>query len=206
MAKCEFCHQRKGKRECPALKGRICTLCCGENRGKAINCPDDCPILHPHESYQRERIVESFVSQRGELLRKSFNPLNEDVLKFLNLLDMVTYANFCQDINVPVSIVLEGFEYLKQRLSPIEVPTQFVPEFGERLWEEVEEFIEERGYSEELAARVVTSNIEFIKEFSQDGKSNFLKGVAGFIERFFPDMAERLKEHAEPAKIILPDR
>ncbi len=40
--KCISCNQRKGRRECPALGGQICTQCCGSKRGIEIKCPDDC--------------------------------------------------------------------------------------------------------------------------------------------------------------------
>ena len=40
--KCVSCNQRKGRRECPALGGLICTQCCGSKRGIEIKCPDDC--------------------------------------------------------------------------------------------------------------------------------------------------------------------
>lgn len=40
--KCISCNQRKGRRECPALGGMICTQCCGSKRSVKIKCPDDC--------------------------------------------------------------------------------------------------------------------------------------------------------------------
>ena len=40
--KCISCNHRKGRRECPALGGMICTQCCGSKRGSEIKCPDDC--------------------------------------------------------------------------------------------------------------------------------------------------------------------
>ena len=43
--KCVSCNQRKGRRECPALGGLICTQCCGSKRGIEIKCPDDCPYF-----------------------------------------------------------------------------------------------------------------------------------------------------------------
>ncbi|MBI4819195.1 MAG: hypothetical protein HY791_23185 [Deltaproteobacteria bacterium] len=42
--KCSYCGQRKGKRPCPAL-GRVCSACCGEHRGVAIDCPSECAFL-----------------------------------------------------------------------------------------------------------------------------------------------------------------
>ena len=47
MAKCDHCHQRKGKRACPHLDGHICSICCGENRGVNFDCPRSCPYFGP---------------------------------------------------------------------------------------------------------------------------------------------------------------
>lgn len=42
FVKCLSCNIRKGRRECPALGGMICSQCCGSKRGVEIRCPDDC--------------------------------------------------------------------------------------------------------------------------------------------------------------------
>src|SRR5688572_16940384 len=42
---CPRCGQRKAKRNCPALKTAICTVCCATERLVTIDCPDDCPHL-----------------------------------------------------------------------------------------------------------------------------------------------------------------
>ena len=45
MAKCEYCGARKGKRNCPALEGPICSACCGGHRLAEIDCPANCSWL-----------------------------------------------------------------------------------------------------------------------------------------------------------------
>jgi hypothetical protein len=42
---CPSCGRRKGRRECPALRRSICTICCGTKRLVEIQCPDTCPHL-----------------------------------------------------------------------------------------------------------------------------------------------------------------
>ena len=42
---CALCEERKEKRFCPAVHGRICPLCCGEQREVTLDCPSDCPYL-----------------------------------------------------------------------------------------------------------------------------------------------------------------
>lgn len=43
--RCAICEERKEKRFCPALHGRICPQCCGEQREVTLDCPSDCPYL-----------------------------------------------------------------------------------------------------------------------------------------------------------------
>jgi hypothetical protein len=43
---CAICNERKEKRFCPAVHGKICPQCCGEQREVALDCPSDCPYLH----------------------------------------------------------------------------------------------------------------------------------------------------------------
>jgi hypothetical protein len=39
---CPSCGRRKGRRDCPALRASICTICCGTKRLVEINCPETC--------------------------------------------------------------------------------------------------------------------------------------------------------------------
>ena len=42
---CAICNERKEKRFCPAVHGKICPQCCGEQREVTLDCPSDCPYL-----------------------------------------------------------------------------------------------------------------------------------------------------------------
>jgi hypothetical protein len=42
---CAICEERKEKRFCPAVHGKICPQCCGEQREVTLDCPSDCPYL-----------------------------------------------------------------------------------------------------------------------------------------------------------------
>jgi hypothetical protein len=42
---CAICEERKEKRFCPAVHGRICPQCCGEQREVTLDCPSGCPYL-----------------------------------------------------------------------------------------------------------------------------------------------------------------
>jgi len=56
---CTICELRKEKRFCPALHGRICAQCCGEQREVTIDCPSDCPYLRQAREHEKMRTVEN---------------------------------------------------------------------------------------------------------------------------------------------------
>jgi hypothetical protein len=45
LLSCAICEERKEKRFCPAVHGKICPQCCGEQREVTLDCPSDCPYL-----------------------------------------------------------------------------------------------------------------------------------------------------------------
>jgi hypothetical protein len=72
--KCVSCRHGRGIRDCPALDGMICSLCCGTKREKEILCPKDCKYLAEGKLYQMLKNVRQEVSQ-------SFNREEEDIFQ-----------------------------------------------------------------------------------------------------------------------------
>jgi hypothetical protein len=52
---CSICEIRKEKRFCPALHGRICPQCCGEQREVTLDCPNDCVYLQQARDHEKPR-------------------------------------------------------------------------------------------------------------------------------------------------------
>ncbi len=52
---CAICETRKEKRFCPAVHGRICPQCCGEQREVTLDCPSDCPYLIQAREHEKPR-------------------------------------------------------------------------------------------------------------------------------------------------------
>jgi hypothetical protein len=73
---CPICQQRKEKRFCPAVHGKICAQCCGEQREVTLDCPSDCPYLLQARQQQRPR-------ETTELDRASMFPDVEIAEQFL---------------------------------------------------------------------------------------------------------------------------
>jgi len=55
MLSCAICEIRKEKRFCPAVHGRICPQCCGEQREVTLDCPLDCPYLLQAREHEKPR-------------------------------------------------------------------------------------------------------------------------------------------------------
>src|SRR6202790_90283 len=55
---CAFCEKRKEKRFCPAIHGRICPQCCGEQREVTLDCPSDCVYLRQAREHEKRRSPE----------------------------------------------------------------------------------------------------------------------------------------------------
>jgi hypothetical protein len=54
---CEICGKRKEKRFCPAVHGRICPQCCGEQRELTLDCPSDCIYLQQAREHEKLRPI-----------------------------------------------------------------------------------------------------------------------------------------------------
>jgi hypothetical protein len=52
---CAICEVRKEKRFCPAVHGRICPQCCGEQREVTLDCPGDCSYLLQAREHEKPR-------------------------------------------------------------------------------------------------------------------------------------------------------
>jgi hypothetical protein len=52
---CAICEIRKEKRFCPAVHGRICPQCCGEQREVTLDCPSDCSYLQQARTHEKPR-------------------------------------------------------------------------------------------------------------------------------------------------------
>ncbi len=54
---CAICEKRKEKRFCPAVHGRICPQCCGEQREVTLDCPSDCVYLQQARGHEKPRAM-----------------------------------------------------------------------------------------------------------------------------------------------------
>ncbi|MGA8154135.1 MAG: hypothetical protein WB952_24525 [Terriglobales bacterium] len=55
---CAICEKRKEKRFCPAVHGRICPQCCGEQREVTLDCPSECVYLQQAREHEKPGSLE----------------------------------------------------------------------------------------------------------------------------------------------------
>jgi hypothetical protein len=55
IVSCAICEKRREKRFCPAVHGRICPQCCGEQREVTLDCPSSCIYLQQARQHERPR-------------------------------------------------------------------------------------------------------------------------------------------------------
>jgi hypothetical protein len=61
---CAICEIRKEKRFCPAVHGRICPQCCGEQREVTLDCPSDCVYLQQAREHEKPRSADQIDSSQ----------------------------------------------------------------------------------------------------------------------------------------------
>jgi hypothetical protein len=68
---CAICEERKEKRFCPALHGKICPQCCGEQREVTLDCPSDCPYLQQAREHATAHHAKALNERLGERDREA---------------------------------------------------------------------------------------------------------------------------------------
>jgi hypothetical protein len=123
---CAICEKRKEKRFCPAVHGRICPQCCGENREVTLDCPSECIYLqqaHQHEGprslqdldrsalFPQIEIVEQFVYQSEHLLLGINYAMVKSARADHNLVDADLIAALAASARTYETLVNSGLHY-----------------------------------------------------------------------------------------------
>lgn len=209
MSKCVYCHERKGKRPCPALNGLICSSCCGEHRLTRIACPSDCQYLDASSDYQQKRSGERFAQARKEFYKELFALGDDKAAALFNFIETITFGYFCNRRDGQDAEVLTAIQSLRRNLSPLHIPAAMAPVFAEHLKKQYEAFSKQKDQplpDTALATDVLDRAFKFITEFSGGGlqSSRFLNGLTGYIRAHHPQVAEALAKQQEGGRIVLP--
>lgn len=207
MSKCLYCHERKGKRPCPALGGAICSQCCGTHRVVSIACHADCVYLDTNVEYQQKRVGDQFEQERRAFYKELLEQSGDKAAEMFYFLEAVTFKHFQARSDAQDGEVIAAIQALRRSFSPIHVPEGMAPPFTEALKKEYQAFMEGEKPDTRLVSEVLDRGLTFITEFSGDGlRSNrFLNGLIGFLKSRHPDVAEKLTRLGTTGgRIILP--
>ena len=207
MSKCAYCHQRKGKRSCPALDGTICSQCCGSQRLTSISCPTSCVFLETNDDYQQKRAAGRFELERRIFYRELLDWSGERATEIFYVFEALAFRYFQDRRDAQDAEVLEGIQSLRRSYSLIEIPETGIPAFGEELRKEFKVFGERQALEPTMVTEVLDRAQTFIQKFSGAGlrSHRFLHGLLGYIRERHPDVAEQLaRQTGAGGRIVIP--
>ena len=216
---CAICEIRKEKRFCPAVHGRICSQCCGEQREVTLDCPSDCPYLLQAREHERPRPADQ-IDPAGLFLQVEVS--DQFMYEKEHLLMGLTYALtkaaradrslHDQDLIAALSVLAKSYERLVNSGLHYEQP--LTSESQRRAAAEVESMIREyreaeqkhTGYAD-LKYSDVLKSLVFLVRFGNERTSGRPKSRA-FVDFLFNQFPENESAVTAPAqsgsRIILP--
>lgn len=216
---CAICEVRKEKRFCPAIHGRICPQCCGEQREVTLDCPSDCQYLQQardHEKPQPPELIdraamflqvevsEQFTYEREHLLMGLSYGLAKAARADRSLNDRDLIAALTAMCTSYERRVNSGLHYEQPLPGPAQHAVAVQVEEMLKRYREAEE--KERGYSN-LHDSDVLKSLVFLLRLGQLRTSGRPKSRAyiDFIFSQFPEKQAAVVRPQEAAsRIVLP--
>ena len=216
---CAICEIRKEKRFCPAVHGRICPQCCGEQREVTLDCPSDCPYLTQAHEHERPRSADQ-IDPAGLFLQIEVS--DQFMYEKEHLLMGLTYALAKasradrglqdQDLIAVLSVLAKSYE--RRVNSGLHYEQPLTSDSQRRAANEVETMVKEyreaeqehTGYSS-LRDSEVLKALVFLVRLAHGRTSGRPKSRA-FVEFLFAQFPERESAVVGPqeagSRIILP--
>jgi hypothetical protein len=216
---CAICEIRKEKRFCPAVHGRICPQCCGEQREVTLDCPSDCPYLRQAREHEKPRssdqidpaglflqveVSEQFMYEKEHLLVGLTYALAKAARADRSLQD--------QDLIATLSVVSKGYERLVNSGLHYEQP--LTSEAQRRAAAELETMVKEYREAEQkhmgyasLRDSDVLKALVFLLRLAH-GRTSGRRKSRAFVEFLFEQFPEKASAVVAPqetdSRIILP--
>ncbi len=181
MAKCPICNERTANRFCPVLGKKLCSICCGEHRQKAISCPPDCQYLVAALRKRREKLGRELTKEwerfTGVLREKGDGHL----VPMLEIL-REALANGIHRLDVSDDQVVAALEYCAQRLSPIELLERPPNILGRALEETLVPLVQSGKLERDLVREALKALAGFVGYFSQGTEEGrFVEALLGLF-------------------------
>ena len=216
---CVICEIRKEKRFCPAVHGRICPQCCGEQREVTLDCPSDCPYLQQAREHEKPRPADQ-IDPAGLLLQ--IEVPDQFMYEKEHLLMGLTYAlakaargdRGVHDQDLIASLTMLAKSYERRINSGLHYEQPLTSDSQRRIAAEVETMVKayreaeqkHMGYSS-LRESDVLKALAFLVRLAHGRTSGRPKSRA-FVEFLFAQFPEResalLAPQESDSRIILP--
>jgi hypothetical protein len=216
---CAICETRKEKRFCPAVHGRICTQCCGEQREVTLDCPSDCPYLQQAREHEKPRSADQ-IDPAGLFLKIAVS--DQFMYEKEHLLMGLTFAlaksaradRTLHDQDLIAALTMLATSYERRINSGLHYEQPLTSESQRRVTMEVENMVKEYreaeqkhvGYSS-LRDSEVLKALVFLVRLSHGRTSGRPKSRA-FVEFLFAQFPEKESPVLTPqeagSRIILP--
>lgn len=225
---CPLCNQRKEKRFCPAVHGKICAQCCGEQREVTLDCPSECLYLlqarqqareqeKPHELTAADReamfpdieITEQFLYEREHLIMGISYALAKNARAGLSL-DGRTLTD--RDLIAALTSLAQSYQTLIQSSLIYEQPTANLAhqQIAREVATMVKEFREEEqkhvGYSRLRDSEVLKALVFLLRMGLQrtSGRPKS-RAFADFLFAQFPESPSVIAApEAVGSRIVIP--
>jgi len=218
---CAICEIRKEKRFCPAVHGRICPQCCGEQREVTLDCPSDCPYLQQAREHEKPRSLERDQIDPAELFLQ-VEVSDQFMYEKEHLLMGLTYAlakaaradRSLHDRDLITALAMLSTSYERRVNSGLHYEQPLTSDAQRRVASEVESMVKEyreaeqkhTGYSS-LRDSDVLKALVFLVRLANGRTSGRLKSRA-FVEFLFTQFPEKesavLAAEEAGSRIILP--
>jgi hypothetical protein len=216
---CSICEKRKEKRFCPAVHGRICPQCCGEQREVTLDCPSDCVYLQQARAHEKPRplkdldqstlfpqveISEQFLYDRDAFLMGVSFALARAAQKDRSIKDSDLIAALTSMAKTYETLVNSGLHYEK---SPASMSQQaIIAELQEQLKGYREEEEKHLGYSRLRDSDVFSALVFWLRmgHTSTSGRPRSRAFVDSIVRQFPEKRSPVLSPQEAGSRIITP--
>jgi hypothetical protein len=209
---CAICEKRKEKRFCPAIHGRICPQCCGEQREVTLECPSDCVYLQQARGHEKPRsmrdlnpadlfvqveVEDQFLYQHEHLIMGLTYALSKSVRADRTLKDADLIAALTSLAKTWETLVNSGLHYE----SPIASATQqaVVAEVQNMLKEYREAEQKHVGYSQLRDSEVLRALVFLVR--MAHGRTSGRPKSRAFVDFLLAQFPERPSGIAAPEEV-----
>ena len=196
--KCVICYQKKGKRYCPVLKGKICSSCCAREMAEENICLSSCKYRASSLQYKKHKEQSKYQVKLGNL-----NIDKEHVMRFVAVLESRICEKVVQDLYYEDQHIVKAIERVIDQyqfgMVSKEVLLNRIGIIESVIIEEIGSFALESagGLSKEMI-------LEYMKLY-QRFLINFLQGKSGsrpYIQ-YLIEIREQTQERKEKTSLII---